>query len=243
MVVAGTREHGGAVDVRFAVSFASAVAAHVLLVVGVRALAPVRPHKPAFAELAVEMVPARPDPMRAEPPAPRGETPPETAPVAPPPRAEPTRPRKAVVRASAKQAPSGDEAPAIAATPAPAKEPESGSSTGDPEAPPAPPPPTPAPPTPAVSVVGTPRYRSNPRPDYPVPSLRRREEGTVLLTADVKPDGTTSAVSLKQSCGFPMLDKAAIDAVRRWTFEPARVDGRAVATQVVVPVRFSLDDR
>jgi protein TonB len=47
---------------------------------------------------------------------------------------------------------------------------------------------------------------------------------------------------LKQSSGFPLLDEAAIAAVRRWTFEPARIDGRAVASQVVVPVRFSMSN-
>ena len=92
-------------------------------------------------------------------------------------------------------------------------------------------------------VSAQPRYNTNPRPDYPIPSLRRREEGTVLLNVQVQPDGTPAAISLNRSCGHPLLDRAALDAVRRWTFEPARAAGVPVASLVVIPVRFSLDDR
>lgn len=88
-----------------------------------------------------------------------------------------------------------------------------------------------------------PRYRSNPTPDYPLPSRRRREEGIVLLDVVVQADGTPSAIKLNRSCGHALLDRAALDAVRRWTFEPARAAGVAVSSLVVVPVRFSLADQ
>jgi protein TonB len=86
------------------------------------------------------------------------------------------------------------------------------------------------------------RFRSNPTPDYPIPSKRRREEGIVLLNVQVAVDGTPAAVSVNRSCGHPLLDRAALDAVRRWTFEPARAAGVPVSSLVVIPVRFSLDD-
>ncbi len=92
-------------------------------------------------------------------------------------------------------------------------------------------------------VSATPRYRSNPRPDYPIPSLRRGEEGIVLLNVQVGADGTPAAVSLNRSCGHPLLDRAALDAVRRWTFEPARAAGLPVSSSVVIPVRFSLAEQ
>jgi protein TonB len=88
-----------------------------------------------------------------------------------------------------------------------------------------------------------PRYHTNPSPDYPLPSLRRREEGIVLLDVQVQADGTPAAISLHRSCGHPLLDRAALDAVRRWTFEPARAAGVAVASLVVIPVRFSLAEQ
>jgi protein TonB len=98
-------------------------------------------------------------------------------------------------------------------------------------------------PRPGVVTSAEPRYRSNPRPDYPIPSLRRREEGIVLLDVVVQPNGIPASITLNKSCGHPLLDHAALDAVRAWTFEPARAAGVPVSSLVVVPVRFSLSDR
>jgi protein TonB len=92
----------------------------------------------------------------------------------------------------------------------------------------------------AARSSATPRYRTNPRPDYPLPCKRRREEGTVLLNVFVQTDGLPATVSLNRSSGHPLLDASALAAVRRWTFEPARAAGLAVSSLVVVPVRFSL---
>ncbi|HVY40184.1 MAG TPA: TonB family protein, partial [Polyangia bacterium] len=87
-----------------------------------------------------------------------------------------------------------------------------------------------------------PRYRTNPVPEYPVPSRRRREEGIVYLNVTVQPNGWPAAVSLNRSSGHPLLDQAALDAVRRWTFEPGRAGGVPVSSLVVVPVRFFLSE-
>jgi periplasmic protein TonB len=91
--------------------------------------------------------------------------------------------------------------------------------------------------------TATPRYRTNPKPDYPIACLRRREEGVVLLNVAVDGGGTPTAIWLNRSSGYPLLDRAALDAVRRWTFEPARSGGVPMFSQVVVPVRFSLEDQ
>jgi len=92
-------------------------------------------------------------------------------------------------------------------------------------------------------LTAKPRYRINPIPDYPIASRRRREEGVVLLNVMVEVNGTPSAISLNHSSGYPLLDRAALDGVRHWTFEPARSGGVPMSSLVVVPVRFSLDDR
>ena len=106
---------------------------------------------------------------------------------------------------------------------------------------------SPSPPMPAagigsgpITVLASPRYRSNPRPDYPMASRRRHEEGEVRLAVTVSPQGRPLRISLAKSSGHPRLDQAAIDAVSTWTFEPARASGIAVTSQVIVPVRFSL---
>jgi protein TonB len=83
-------------------------------------------------------------------------------------------------------------------------------------------------------------YLSNPKPDYPAEARRQRQEGVVLVSVEVDGDGRPSDVTLGRSSGFPLLDEAAVQAVRRWRFEPARAAGLPVSSRVEVPVRFSL---
>jgi len=86
------------------------------------------------------------------------------------------------------------------------------------------------------------RYLSNPRPDYPAEAKEMRQQGVVYLNVLVGADGHASDVSVKRSSGFPLLDHAAVEAVRRWIFEPARVGGLPVASPQTIPVRFVLED-
>ena len=69
---------------------------------------------------------------------------------------------------------------------------------------------------------------------------RQRQQGTVLFDVQVGADGRAASVKLKHSSGFPLLDQAALEAVRRWTFEPARTGGIPISSHVEVPVRFAL---
>lgn len=110
------------------------------------------------------------------------------------------------------------------------------------EAPPAPAPPPTAPEAPASSPSDrAPVLVSSPAPRYPAQAWRRRESGTVRVRVDVGPDGVPTATSLVQGSGSRSLDKAALDAVRRWRFEPAMAAGRPTVASVVVPIEFNLD--
>jgi protein TonB len=84
-------------------------------------------------------------------------------------------------------------------------------------------------------------YLNNPAPVYPLISRRQGEFGKVLLLVQVTPHGTAAQVEIKQSCGFPRLDEAALEAVRKWHFVPARLGDVAVAASVVVPLSFKLN--
>jgi protein TonB len=84
-------------------------------------------------------------------------------------------------------------------------------------------------------------YLNNPAPAYPLISRRQGEFGKVLLLVQVTPHGTAAQVEIKQSCGFPRLDDAALEAVRKWHFVPARHGEVAVAASVVVPLSFKLN--
>lgn len=94
---------------------------------------------------------------------------------------------------------------------------------------------------PQPSIAARPRYKNNPEPAYPLSARRRRQEGSVLLRVRVSAAGRPEAVSVRRSSGFEALDEAAVEAVRRWEFEPALSDGRPVASEVEIPIRFELE--
>lgn len=80
-----------------------------------------------------------------------------------------------------------------------------------------------------------------PRPAYPPEAARAREQGIVLVRASIDASGHPDQVGVAQRSGSRVLDRAAVDAVRQWTFAPAIKNGKAVASTVQVPVEFSLD--
>ncbi|QHP78598.1 energy transducer TonB [Pectobacterium odoriferum] len=84
-------------------------------------------------------------------------------------------------------------------------------------------------------------YLHNPAPSYPDVAISRGYEGTVLLNVQVRADGKVQTIRIHQSSGYPSLDDAARDTVRRWSFVPARRGSQPVSGWVVVPVDFSLN--
>lgn len=85
-------------------------------------------------------------------------------------------------------------------------------------------------------------YLDNPKPVYPALSRRIGEEGKVVLRVHVLPDGRADDIQLHAASGSPRLDQAALDAVRRWRFVPARQGAQAVAAWVQVPIVFTLKE-
>jgi protein TonB len=84
-------------------------------------------------------------------------------------------------------------------------------------------------------------YLQNPAPVYPPLSRRMGEEGKVILRAYVLPSGRPESVELRQSSGSARLDEAALAAVRKWRFVPARRGSEAVAAWVLIPITFRLE--
>ena len=95
----------------------------------------------------------------------------------------------------------------------------------------------------AVEVEAVPDPARAPRPKYPRKARVRGWQGTVMLEVDVSEDGRPLSVVLYKSSGHAILDKAAIETVRTWTFVPGKNQGRAIRSKVRVPVRFRLVDR
>ncbi|PPD55458.1 MAG: hypothetical protein CTY10_06925 [Methylotenera sp.] len=84
-------------------------------------------------------------------------------------------------------------------------------------------------------------YLNNPAPDYPATSRRLGEEGRVLMRVLVSADGAAEDVQIEKSSGSDRLDEAAMKAVKRWRFIPAKKNNQALSAYVIVPVKFSLD--
>jgi protein TonB len=55
--------------------------------------------------------------------------------------------------------------------------------------------------------------------------------------------GKVGTIQVQRSAGRPDLDRAAVEAVKAWLFEPARRGKEAVAVWVILPVRFELNAR
>ncbi|MBI2678093.1 MAG: energy transducer TonB [Candidatus Koribacter versatilis] len=82
------------------------------------------------------------------------------------------------------------------------------------------------------------RVRTKVDPQYPAEALERAVEGDVMIDIVVGADGNVAEATVLS--GHPLLNDAALDAIKQWTFEPMTVDGAPAETQTKIRVRFSL---
>jgi TonB family protein len=73
-------------------------------------------------------------------------------------------------------------------------------------------------------------------PVYPTIAKAAGVEGTVTIAAAIDANGNVTGVSVLRS--VPMLNQAALDAVKEWQYQPQRVAGKAVPSMVTVNVKF-----
>ena len=105
--------------------------------------------------------------------------------------------------------------------------------------------PLPVPPTPPVvtqpirvSGLQVPRKIRDVAPRYPTIAQASRVEGVVILEAVIAEDGSVQDVRVLRS--KPLLDDAAVEAVRQWRFTPTLLNGQVVPVVMTVTVSFSL---
>ena len=79
-----------------------------------------------------------------------------------------------------------------------------------------------------------------PPPVYPPEAREARVQGVVIVEATISPTGEVSDVEVLRS--VPLLDEAAVAAVRQWRYEPTLVDGEPVSILMTVTVNFALRD-
>ncbi len=75
-------------------------------------------------------------------------------------------------------------------------------------------------------------------PQYPAIARAARIQGTVVLQATIARDGTIQ--NLRVINGPPMLQQAAIDAVRSWRYKPYLLNGEPVEVETTINVVFNL---
>jgi protein TonB len=81
---------------------------------------------------------------------------------------------------------------------------------------------------------------NNKAPAYPMLSRKRKEQGTVWLLLLVSKEGLVKELKLKKTSGFDRLDQAALQAVKKWQFQPARKQGQPIDYWYELPLKFSL---
>jgi protein TonB len=107
--------------------------------------------------------------------------------------------------------------------------------------PPPPPPPAPAPVRAPVRIGGAvtaPALIERVEPEYPAIAVRAHVHGVVILEATVDREGRVEDVRVLRS--IPLLDAAAVDAVRKWRYSPLLLNGEPERFVLTVTVSFSL---
>jgi TonB family protein len=79
-------------------------------------------------------------------------------------------------------------------------------------------------------------------PVYPKDAQRAGTEGWVQVEFTISPDGNTQDLQVLDSAPKQVFDKAALDSVSKWRFEPIRKNGAPVAQRAVLQLKFVLNN-
>lgn len=87
--------------------------------------------------------------------------------------------------------------------------------------------------------VSAPKPIYTPEPEYSEEARKAKFQGTVLLSIVVDETGKATKIQVSRALGLG-LDEKAIEAVKKWRFEPGKYNGKPVAVQATVEVSFRL---
>ena len=79
------------------------------------------------------------------------------------------------------------------------------------------------------------------RPPYPLSKIEREEEASLRLRLTIDARGRVIAVEPIGRADPAFLDAARRHLMARWRYQPATEDGRAIASETVITLRFELD--
>jgi len=80
-----------------------------------------------------------------------------------------------------------------------------------------------------------------PPPDYPTNLKRDGVSGVVALKVVIDESGAVVECSVSKSSN-PGFEQPAVNAVKNWKFKPAQKAGNPVKIQLVIPIKFSVDE-
>ncbi len=86
--------------------------------------------------------------------------------------------------------------------------------------------------------VAPPSRLKDVKPVYPAEAQTARVQGVVILETVIGEDGRVGAARVLRS--IPLLDQAALDAVRQWEFNPTLLNGTPIPVVMTVTVNFTL---
>jgi protein TonB len=101
-----------------------------------------------------------------------------------------------------------------------------------------PPPPQKSGPVRVADLPVPPRKIADARPIYPEIARQAKREGTVVMEAVLDTSGRVTQLRVIQS--VPLLDQAALDAVRQWRYTPTMLGGNPVSVLMTITIRFQL---
>ena len=76
-------------------------------------------------------------------------------------------------------------------------------------------------------------------PQYPEIARKARIQGVVILEAVITKEGSVEGVKVLRAL-HPILDQAAVNAVKQWRYKPALLNNRPVKVYFTVTVKFTL---
>ncbi len=85
-----------------------------------------------------------------------------------------------------------------------------------------------------------PSFRTRVDPKYPRKLLLAGVEAVVELNVTVGKTGRVVNAEVHKTSGHKSMDDSALDAIGRWSFVPAKRNGRPINKQVIIPVRFRI---
>ena len=86
-----------------------------------------------------------------------------------------------------------------------------------------------------------PRFNGALQPPYPASEQRNEREGSVRVRVTIGPDGRVTAVEKVSATSDAFFQATQRQALGRWRFKPATVDGKPIQSSKVLSVQFRLD--